>query len=55
MTYMLEFQVWPETMELRKDNEIKYVQKGEVCSICEVIGHTIHECPTIPTFKEVLI
>jgi hypothetical protein len=30
------------------------VQKEEVCSICEVIGHTTHECPTIPAFKEVL-
>jgi hypothetical protein len=43
-----------ETMELRKDNEIKSVQKEEVCSICEVSGHTTHECPTILAFKEVL-
>jgi hypothetical protein len=43
-----------ETMELRKDNEIKSVQKEEVCSICEVSGHTTRECPTIPTFKKVL-
>jgi hypothetical protein len=43
-----------ETMELRKDNEIKFVQKEEVCSICKVIEHTTYECPTISTFKEVL-
>jgi hypothetical protein len=43
-----------EAMELRKVNEIKVVQKEEVCGICEIIGHTTHECPTIPAFKEVL-
>jgi hypothetical protein len=43
-----------EVMELRKDNEIKYVQKEVMYGICDIIGHTTHECPTIPTFKEVL-
>jgi hypothetical protein len=41
-------------MELRKVNEIKVVQNEEVCVICEIIGHTTHECPTILAFKEVL-
>jgi len=43
-----------EAMELRKVNEIKVVQNEEVCVICEIIGHTTHECPTILAFKEVL-
>jgi hypothetical protein len=41
-------------MELRKDHEIKSIQKEEVCGICKVIGHTTHECPTILAFKGVL-
>jgi hypothetical protein len=43
-----------ESMELRKVNEIKLVQKEEVYGICEIMGHATHECPTIPAFKEVL-
>ena len=26
----------------------------EVCRICEIMEHLTNECPTIPTFKEVL-
>ncbi|XP_022869990.1 uncharacterized protein LOC111389303 [Olea europaea var. sylvestris] len=41
-------------MELRKVNEVKPVQNDEICSICETFGHLTHDCPNIPTFKEVL-
>ena len=41
-----------ESMELKMFNEIKFVQKEEVCSICEIMGHATHEYPTIPAFKE---
>jgi hypothetical protein len=43
-----------EAMKLKKVNKMKFVQKEEVCGICEIMGHTTHEYPTIPTFKEVL-
>ena len=44
-----------EAMELRKVNGINIVPKiDEVCRICETMKHLTNECPTIPTFKEVL-
>ena len=42
-------------MESRKVNGVNTVPKiDEVCRICETMEHPKHECPTIPTFKEVL-
>ncbi|XP_075655080.1 uncharacterized protein LOC142625280 [Castanea sativa] len=44
-----------EAMELRKVNGINTVPKiDEVCRVCETVEHITNECPTIPTFKEVL-
>ena len=44
-----------EAMELRKVNGINTVPKiDEVCRICETMELLTNECPTIPTFKEVL-
>ena len=42
-------------MELRKIKGINIVPKiDEVRRICETMEHPTNECPTIPTFKEVL-
>ncbi|KAI3469027.1 hypothetical protein Pfo_025690 [Paulownia fortunei] len=37
-----------EAMELKKIKKIKYVQEEEVCSNCELLGHSTNEYPNIP-------
>ena len=37
-----------EAMELKKVKEIKSVQEEEVCSNCELLGHSTNECPNLP-------
>ena len=45
-----------EAMELRKVNGVNTVPKiHEICRICETMEHLTNDCPTIPTFKEVLL
>ncbi|KAI3465030.1 hypothetical protein Pfo_021693, partial [Paulownia fortunei] len=37
-----------EAMELKKVKKIKFVQEKEVCSNCELLGHSINKYPNIP-------
>ncbi|KAG5526438.1 hypothetical protein RHGRI_032642 [Rhododendron griersonianum] len=44
-----------EKLELTKAKEVAVIAKvDEMCHICDMLGHSTNECPTIPAFKEVL-
>lgn len=44
-----------EKLELTQAKEVAVVAKvDEMCHICDTLGHSTNECPTIPAFKEVL-
>ncbi|KAI3470606.1 hypothetical protein Pfo_027269 [Paulownia fortunei] len=38
-------------MKFEKEKKIKYVQEEEVCSKCELLGHSTNECPNISVQK----
>ena len=41
-------------MEYKNVNHVDRVPVEEVCSVCEIPGHPMKECPTLPVLKEVL-
>ena len=45
-----------EALEIRKSKEVNSVQNENICSfcnICELVGHSADECPSLPLCKEV--
>jgi hypothetical protein len=43
-----------EAMELQNSSQVNSMGNNAMCVICENVGHSTEECPTIPAFKEVL-